>query len=376
MEPRQIMSHLRLNSNASTRDIYNIIASGKRRKLNGRSPLQCLLDDFQKYNCFCTNLRNQNDELVHLFVAFPEQISMYKNHNIVLIADCTYKTNRYKMPLLHFIGLSGVGKSFSIGFCFLQSEVKESYVWALTSFQNCFEKLPQVFVTDHENALINAAAYVFPQIPNLICIWHLNKNILKNCRQYFSTVEEYNSFFESWKTLTYSKTEYEFESCYQIFKNTWTNYPKAVSYLQNNLYPLRSKFVSAWTNQYRHLGSTSTSRCEGMHAQIKKYIVSSRADLLQVFNALKLAVEKQQSEIKLMISQQKIANYFRFNQFFVRVKNKVSVHALDMVLKQLQLPSPLNSCTGSFTRVYGLPCAHTLEDIMSQGNKLELENFF
>jgi hypothetical protein len=179
-------------------------------------------------------------------------------------------------------------------------------------FQNCFEKLPQVFVTDHENALINAAAYVFPQIPNLICIWHLNKNILKNCRQYFSTVEEYNSFFESWKTLTYSKTEYEFESCYQIFKNTWTNYPKAVSYLQNNLYPLRSKFVSAWTNQYRHLGSTSTSRCEDMHAQIKKYIVSSIEDLLQVFNALKLAVETQQSEIKLMISQQKIANYFRF----------------------------------------------------------------
>jgi hypothetical protein len=142
------------------------------------------------------------------------------------MADCTYKTNRYKMPLMHFIGLSNVSKSFSVAFCFLKSETKEDYRWALHAFSNCFGMHPEVFVTDQEDALINAASEVFPSTSHFLCIWHLNKNILKNCRHFFSTADEYNIFFDDWKNTMYSLLEQDFEANYQHFKYTWAAFPK------------------------------------------------------------------------------------------------------------------------------------------------------
>jgi hypothetical protein len=227
------------------------------------------------------------------------------------------------MPLLHFVGLSNVGKSFSIAFCFLKSELKSDYIWALKAFSACFNKCPDVFVNDYEMALINASYEVFPNTAHLLCIWHINKNVLKNCRLFFESVDEYNSFFNDWKDLIYLNDQSSFEERFDIFKESWKGVPGAIGYIEQNLYPVRHKFVVACTNKFRHFGSTSTSRNEGMHAQIKKYIVSSREDMLGVCNAITLAAEAQLNKINIAIEQQKVSNYFRFDDFFCNVKNKI-----------------------------------------------------
>jgi hypothetical protein len=148
------------------------------------------------------------------------------------------------------IGLSSVGKSFSIAFCFLKSELSEDYVWALQSFIRCFGIIPPVFVTDQEDALINAASYVFQSTTNLLCVWHLNKNVLKNCKLIFSTGDDFNSFMEDWKSLVYSDSEETFDSNYKQFQDTWAAYPRAVQYVDRNMYPLRRKFVAAFNQVY------------------------------------------------------------------------------------------------------------------------------
>ncbi len=43
----------------------------------------------------------------------------------VLFIDCTYKTNKYNMPLCIFSGVIACNKSFYIGFAFLWHEDKE-----------------------------------------------------------------------------------------------------------------------------------------------------------------------------------------------------------------------------------------------------------
>ena len=373
--PRQILAHI--NQPLIARDTYNIIAAGKRRNLNGRSPLQSLLQSFEEENCFSSLSQDNNRELTRLFFSFPSQIEIYRKHSDIVMADCTYKTNRYKMPLLHFIGLSNVGKSFSIAFCFLKSEGQEDYVWSLQEFKNCFGVIPNIFVTDQEDALIKAGAVVFPSAYHLLCIWHLNKNLLKNCMNLFQPLDEYDyeCFSKDWNTLIYLHSVDEFELNYLNFKHKYSAFPRAVSYVERNLYPLKSKFVSAWTDKYRHFGSTSTSRAEGLHSQIKRYIVSSREDFLGVCRALKLAVANQINEIKIMVEQQKIVSHFCFNDFFSNVKNKISLYALDLALKQLKLDRPLKECTGSFSQIYGIPCGHALDLKIFQREKLEVSDF-
>jgi MULE transposase domain len=89
------------------------------------------------------------------------------------------------MPLLHFVGTTAIGRYFSIAFCFLNGEKEDDYEWAINQFGN--EVLPtiegsltgpEVIITDNDTALKTVLKYAFPETPQLLCLWHINKNVL------------------------------------------------------------------------------------------------------------------------------------------------------------------------------------------------------
>lgn len=84
---------------------------------------------------------NEGHVLFFMF-AHPESIKYANLYNRVFVLDCTYKTNRYGMPLLHIIGVSSSNSTFSIAFCFMQNEQEESYIWALKTFFSFLDPLP------------------------------------------------------------------------------------------------------------------------------------------------------------------------------------------------------------------------------------------
>ena len=45
--------------------------------------------------------------------------------------DCTYKTNRFHMPLLDILGSTGLNHTFFTAFVFLSGETEEDYTAAL-----------------------------------------------------------------------------------------------------------------------------------------------------------------------------------------------------------------------------------------------------
>lgn len=95
------------------------------------------------------------------------------------IMDCTYRTNKFRLPLLHMLGCTGVETFFSIGFCFLRTETYEDYRWAIsTLLEIAHVPNPNVFISDHEKALVNAAKDLLGDVPQLLCVWHINMNVL------------------------------------------------------------------------------------------------------------------------------------------------------------------------------------------------------
>jgi hypothetical protein len=44
---------------------------------------------------------------------------------------------------------------------------------------------PFIFVTDRELALIKVLDYLFPDTAHILYTWHVNMNILANCRKHF-----------------------------------------------------------------------------------------------------------------------------------------------------------------------------------------------
>ncbi|KAI9909193.1 hypothetical protein PsorP6_014619 [Peronosclerospora sorghi] len=64
-------------------------------------------------------------------------------------------------------------------------------------------------------------------------------------------------------------------------------------------------FVLAWTKTHRHLGNVATSRAEGQHGAIKKWIAVSTGNLTDVYRRVILSVEQQQVEIRRQIGYER-----------------------------------------------------------------------
>lgn len=123
------------------------------------------------------------------------------------------------MPLLNIVGITAAYCSFNAAFVFLCDEGEESYVWALREFQKIVT--PKVLVSDRELALLKAISVVFPETRNILCIWHIEKNILSNCRKSFSQEEEWCSFMDQWSAIVYSQTFEEYNQRFENFRHLY-----------------------------------------------------------------------------------------------------------------------------------------------------------
>ena len=99
--------------------------------------------------------------------------------------DSTYETNRYKLSLFDIDGVTPTGMTFSTAFAYLEGGRLNNVVWALQRFRGLFSRsdaLPGVIVTDRDLALMNAVKTVFPEATNLLCWFHIDKNVKAKCK--------------------------------------------------------------------------------------------------------------------------------------------------------------------------------------------------
>jgi MULE transposase domain len=223
VRPRQIVRLLDENNLLIRKDIYNLVSSDKRRKLGERTVLEYLLENLVQTNSYHRHFVSATGELSGLFFAFEEAITLGKRFKTTFVVDATYKTNRFKLPLLHFIGIDCFGGSFSACFMLMAKEDQAEYLRALECFRECFGIDPEVFVTDKEDALRNAIPIVFPDATNLLCIWHINKNILKNCVNLFESRETFNMLMQDWNQVLYSFTEDQFNTSLMEFRSKYAH---------------------------------------------------------------------------------------------------------------------------------------------------------
>jgi hypothetical protein len=111
--PRQVLGSLHRNGNShiQAKDIYNLKDQSIAELLGGRSSIQALLDELPANGDWILRywLREDDNSLFCLFAMFKTSIALLKANPYVLWMDCTFKTNRFKMPLLDITGCSCTG---------------------------------------------------------------------------------------------------------------------------------------------------------------------------------------------------------------------------------------------------------------------------
>ncbi|XP_063950653.1 protein FAR1-RELATED SEQUENCE 4-like [Daucus carota subsp. sativus] len=304
--------------------------------------------------------------LSHLFISHPKSITLTKNYSSVFVMDCTYKTNKYKMPLLNIVGVTSFNTTFFSAVIFLQKEEVGDYVWALECFVKILglQRQPLTIVTDRELALLNAIKVVFPDCSHLLCAWHIEKNIMAKCKKNFKTKEEWEEFILDWTNVMKSPGEMSFCSSWGQLREKYSHQALVIAYIENNWLPFKEKFFYAWTNKVMHFGNHVTSRVGGAHSKLKRYLQVSTGDLRGVKDKLCLLIDNEFQEIKAQLSDEKIRVPHKFQiPLFKEIVGHVSVYALGELLKQYELSKSdaLLTCKGNFTSSMGLPCAHDIK---------------
>lgn len=400
---RYIISILRRESPAMLirpRDLYNMRYRVDIERLNGRTPIQALISSIPREgNWYIKYQIHENRHVSAVFLSHWSSIQNLRKNSYILMIDSTYRTNRYNMPLFNIIGLTPQGGTFYIAFGFICGERESSFSYILKCLADLYTFLelqsPAAVVTDKDEALIKAVRNIWPSSAALLCVWHINKNILSHAklaiRDYLLTQstpiasridekallkqinDQWKSMLTEWYVVISARSISQKDHEWARFKWTYQQpaFRKLLLYIESEwLQPQTERaFLRCYTNTYLHFGQIATSRSEGSHWQIKRDLQSSLGDLLNVVKSTERTIINHHLQIEQALADEyvQIPSDLRAELLFSEVISHISIYALNKVLsiQNRYLPigpgkPPIEHCTGITTRTLGIPCIHTI----------------
>lgn len=372
---RDIVTNLRLNNEdleISHKDVYNERYKLRQLQLGLYSPIQALLHEFQSSEIqHQVQFVRDTQQIQALFFCLPWGQEMCKTNADVLLIDTTYKTNRFKMPLVNFCGVTCLGSTFNAGFCFISAEDEATYTWTFEQFSTQVAQLkkPGVILFDGDKSIRKACEIIFPEAQIQLCIWHINQNVLGMAKKTWKTNnseqdnERIENFMKQWSILLFAKNQSAFYDQWDKIKSSQGF--DFIEYLEKEIWPKRFKWASCYVNHNRHFGHRVTSRVESSHAEIKSYIGNSRGDLKSVVDGIKLMTLNKSKEWQIRLTQAstRISTAEKI-PLLAQLRGKVSPIALNHILHQRSAISKSNfreTCTKNFRDSMGLPCAHEIQ---------------
>ncbi|KAH1192637.1 hypothetical protein GmHk_19G053818 [Glycine max] len=181
--------------------------------------------------------------------------SMVKSRNILLtlkehnVNNSIYKTNNYMLSLLDIFGVTPTRMSFYVAFAYLEGEHLNNVFWALQRYQGLFLRCDAflgIIAIDRDLALVNAVKIVFLKTTNLLCQFHIDKNVKAKCKTLAGKNNAWDYVMEAWGSLVYCPSEQEFDECFKKFEIACSPWPMFVDYVnQTWLIPHKEMFVKA-----------------------------------------------------------------------------------------------------------------------------------
>ena len=124
---------------------------------------------------------DDEQHLDFLVIASPENLNNFAKCPDALLLDCTFKTNKYNMPLLNLLGSNGNNRTIHLGIALMRRQDDEAFSWVFYRLKTKFDTLDievRLFVTDNDGACINALNTSFNTPKIAMCRWHMNKDVL------------------------------------------------------------------------------------------------------------------------------------------------------------------------------------------------------
>nr|XP_017239718.1 PREDICTED: protein FAR1-RELATED SEQUENCE 5-like [Daucus carota subsp. sativus] len=116
---------------------------------------------------------DSNGHLTRLFWADIQGRRSYEVFGDVVSFDATYRTNKYGMVFVPFIGVDNHWKSVTFASALLNHEDATNFTWACEMFLQAFGRPPKCIITDQCLGMKVAIANTFPHSIHRYCMWHI-----------------------------------------------------------------------------------------------------------------------------------------------------------------------------------------------------------
>ncbi|KAK1399962.1 hypothetical protein POM88_009825 [Heracleum sosnowskyi] len=239
---------------------------------------------------------DENNHLTQLFWADGVGRRNFEVFGDVISFDATYRTNKYGMVFIPFIGIDNHWKSVTFAAVLLEKEDADNYKWACESFKKFFGSSVKCIVTDQDPAMKIAIEECFPGVKHRLCMWHIMKKFPSKLGTLFCAESPFMDKLNNFVWSDHSSTN-EFEagwndvvSEFGLSDNTWLK----------EMYSLRSYWVPAFFNDEPMVGLIrTTSRSESSNFYFNHFV--QKGDTLSEFYlCFHSAIEKQRNNKGLL----------------------------------------------------------------------------
>lgn len=140
------------------------------------------------------------DEIIRLFYAYKSSIKLLRDYPDILLIDYTYKTQRYKVPIINIATVSNSGSTISVAVCFIRHKDQEYFDQAARCLRKIILErrieLLSVIITNRKLALTNPLRAIFPKVANLLYLQYIKKNVQLKVSKHFTVQEKDDSLLK------------------------------------------------------------------------------------------------------------------------------------------------------------------------------------
>ncbi|CAD6908385.1 unnamed protein product [Tilletia laevis] len=129
------------------------------------------------YHC---QVDEEDHHLQRFAAASPSMAQALRDHGDVIIADCTYSRNRFRLPLSVYAVVDGSGLTRNVFYAVHENEDTASHRWVLRHLRSQMKHTPEVIISDYDSAFEAAVRHEFPDSMHILCLHHIHANLSKN----------------------------------------------------------------------------------------------------------------------------------------------------------------------------------------------------
>ncbi len=183
--------------------------------LNSMTFVQALMHQLADEDWFFAFQKDRRNQINHFFFAKKSSQIILRTNYEVLVMNCIYKTNKYKMSFFIINDQIVLHKSFYVAFCFMSKKKQNDYMWVLQQLRDLYANWKFLIQQSYSSTwkrvswkswlivlLIDMKRFYeclsfdfFLKLNHLLCLWYINNKILINCKKHFIIKEIWNKFF-------------------------------------------------------------------------------------------------------------------------------------------------------------------------------------